>query len=66
MRKFEKFFKLFMKDFSDVLTKENSKPDNEEIVHITYKLVSILTNLKDYSKVLVELNLQSEISNFFL
>jgi len=41
---------------------ENKRPDNEQISHITYKAITLVTQLQEYHKVLSHLNIESDIS----
>jgi len=55
-------FKMFIKNYSKIIMEENKKPENEQISHITYKAITLVTQLQEYHKVLSNLNIESEIS----
>jgi len=55
-------FKMFIKNYSKIIMEENKKPENEQISHITYKAITLVTQLQEYHKVLSNLSIESEIS----
>jgi len=63
---FNAAFKSFIKNFAKYMVDENKRPDNEQISHITYKAMSLVSQLQDFHKVLSNLEIEAEMSGAIL